>query len=171
MKGAWIAMAVLAACNGNGVVPSRGPAAGRAELIQENRDAVKLEDRDIDLYLKRLGIEAVRSGTGVRYRMLRDSTGPTARPEERVALNYRMELLNGDSLQASLPGRPESFRVAHDQVESGLHEAVQFLSEGDSALVIIPSYRAHGLAGDLDKVPPRSTVVYRLGVVSIKAHE
>jgi FKBP-type peptidyl-prolyl cis-trans isomerase len=55
--------------------------------------------------------------------------------------------------------------VEHDDVESGLHEAVQLLSAGDSAVFILPSFRAHGLAGDRDRIPMRSTVVYRVGVV------
>jgi FKBP-type peptidyl-prolyl cis-trans isomerase len=52
-------------------------------------------------------------------------------------------------------------------VESGLHEAIQLLSPGDSALFIIPSYRAHGLVGDMEQIPMRSTVVYHIGLVRL----
>ena len=58
-----------------------------------------------------------------------------------------------------------------DNVESGLHEAIQHLSPGDSAVIVIPSYRAHGLIGDQDKVPMRSSVVYRIGLVSVTPDE
>jgi FKBP-type peptidyl-prolyl cis-trans isomerase len=54
-----------------------------------------------------------------------------------------------------------------DNVESGLHEAIQLLSPGDSALFVIPSYRAHGLIGDQDRIPMRSTLVYRVGLVAV----
>ena len=37
----------------------------------------------------------------------------------------------------------------------------------DSAIIVIPSYRAHGLIGDQDRIPMRSSIVYRLGVVAI----
>ncbi|MBK8226789.1 MAG: FKBP-type peptidyl-prolyl cis-trans isomerase [Flavobacteriales bacterium] len=66
------------------------------------------------------------------------------------------------------PEGPEGFLVEEDNVESGLHEAIQQLSVGDSAIIIIPSYRAHGLIGDQDRVPPRSTVVYRIGLAGIR---
>jgi FKBP-type peptidyl-prolyl cis-trans isomerase len=52
-------------------------------------------------------------------------------------------------------------------VESGLHEGVQLLSPGDSAILVIPSYRAHGLIGDQDRIPMRSSVVYRVGLVKL----
>jgi FKBP-type peptidyl-prolyl cis-trans isomerase len=41
------------------------------------------------------------------------------------------------------------------------------LSPGDSALFIIPSYRAHGLVGDMEQIPMRSTVVYHIGLVRL----
>ncbi|HRH38295.1 MAG TPA: FKBP-type peptidyl-prolyl cis-trans isomerase, partial [Flavobacteriales bacterium] len=113
----------------------------------------------------------IQSGTGVRYRLIRDVTGDTIVPGEWAKVNYRMELLNGDTAYMSDPGKPESFLVEMDDVESGLHEAIQHLSAGDSAIIIIPSYRAHGLIGDRNKVPPRSTVVYHIGLVAATPDE
>jgi FKBP-type peptidyl-prolyl cis-trans isomerase len=75
-------------------------------------------------------------------------------------------LLNGDTCYRTANGA-ETFRVEHDEVESGLHEAIQHLSEGDSAIIVIPSHRAHGLAGDMAKVPMRSTVVYAIGLETL----
>lgn len=136
--------------------------------MSTNRDAVKLEDRDIRLYVERHGLQPTRSGTGVWHQLLRDVPGERVRPGEWAQVRYRMELLNGVTAYTSDPEGPESFLVEMDHVESGLHEGIQHLSPGDSAILIIPSYRAHGLIGDLDKVPPRSTVVYFIGLAGIK---
>ncbi|MEO8591650.1 MAG: FKBP-type peptidyl-prolyl cis-trans isomerase [Flavobacteriales bacterium] len=163
-----IAMVILAGCGSHGntaVEPQEAPKP--IDLFAENRDAVKLENRDIDLYAQRNSLELEKSGTGVRHRLLRDSAGPTARPGEWATVNYRMELLNGDSAYASEPGKPESFKIEEDDVESGLHEAIQKLSPGDSAVIIIPSYRAYGLIGDQQRVPMRSSVVYHIGLVKV----
>jgi FKBP-type peptidyl-prolyl cis-trans isomerase len=160
---------MLMACGGDGRVPIRHP--GRtpdaADLLRENREAVRLEQHDIDLFAKRTGLDLKTTGTGVRYLLLRDSAGPTAKPDQWAKVNYTVVLLNGDSAYATEPGRPESFLVEMDQVESGLHEAIQLLSTGDSAVIVIPSYRAHGLIGDQERIPMRSSIVYRLGVVSV----
>lgn len=161
-------LALFLGCGNDGRVPVVQRTAPTAEqLIQENRDAIKLEDRDIDLYLDRYGIDAQHSARGIRYKVLRDVPGETVRSGQWAVVNYRVELLNGDTAYATEKGKPESFKVEMDDVESGLHEAIQFLSPGDSAVIIIPSYRAHGLIGDMDRIPMRSSVVYRVGLVKV----
>jgi len=163
---------LLGACGGDGLVPvvRRDEASPTRDekMFRQNREAVILEDRDIDLLVERHAWPAEATPTGVRYVIRRDVPGETIRPEQWATVNYRVELVNGDTAYATEPGHPESFRVEHDDVESGLHEAIQLLSPGDSATFIIPSYRAHGLIGDLDRIPPRSTVVYHIGLVSIQ---
>ena len=61
----------------------------------------------------------------------------------------------------------DRFLVEMDDVESGLHEAIQLMSPGDSAVVLIPSYRAHGLIGDQDRIPMRSSLVYHIGLLKL----
>lgn len=168
MKAPIVAWCLLMACGGGASDPVRAVRPPERDLVKENRDAVRLEDRDIDLYAQRNGLELATSGTGVRHRLLRDAEGANVRPEQWATVNYRVELLNGDTAYSSPAGKPESFLVEMDDVESGLHEAVQLMSVGDSAVVIIPSYRAHGLIGDMDKVPMRSSVVYWIGLVKVR---
>lgn len=169
MKTALLCLfALVMACGGrDGRVPvvQRQQPSGE-ELIQENRTAVKLEDRDIALYVDRHGLQVAKTGRGVRYQLLRDVEGPTVKPGQWAFVHYRSELLNGDTAYAS-EGAAEAFMVEMDEVESGLHEGVQYLSPGDSAVLIIPSYRAHGLIGDLDRIPPRSSVVYYIGLARV----
>ena len=165
---AFIALVLLTGCGEDATV-DQVVSPPPVDLLQENRDAIKLENRDIDLYVQRHELQMLTSGTGVRRQVLRDVEGPNARPGEWATVNYRMELLNGDSAYASAAGQPESFKVEEDDVESGLHEAIQELSAGDSAIIIIPSYRAHGLIGDQQRVPMRSSVVYHIGLVKVTA--
>jgi FKBP-type peptidyl-prolyl cis-trans isomerase len=54
-----------------------------------------------------------------------------------------------------------------DNVENGLHEAIQYLRVGDKAKIILPSYLAHGLTGDSDKIPPMASVLYDIELVEI----
>ena len=110
----------------------------------ENQRAMRIEERDIKDYVERLHLGVRTSGTGVRWQLLRDVPGDTARPDQLVRVAYRMELIDGTVAYESARGAPESFRVEHDEVESGLHEGIQHLSPGDSAIIIIPSHRASG---------------------------
>ncbi|MBK6628318.1 MAG: FKBP-type peptidyl-prolyl cis-trans isomerase [Flavobacteriales bacterium] len=161
---------LFTACAGGDAPPARtgtSPSPRTPAFVEQNQEANRIEARDLSNYAARRGLRTHVSGTGVHHVLLRDQPGDTARPGQWVAMNYRMELLNGTLCSASEPGHPESFQVELDHVESGLHEAVQHLSPGDSAVILIPSYRAHGLIGDMDKVPPRSSIVYHIGLVSL----
>jgi FKBP-type peptidyl-prolyl cis-trans isomerase len=159
---------VACACgNGRDRTEQQPRPVDRDRLLEDNKRYARLERQDIDAYVMRHGLEMEDTGTGTRVKLLRDMEGATARPGQMATVNYRMELLDGTLCYASEPGRPESFRIEMDDVESGLHEAVQHMSPGDSAIVVIPSHRAHGLIGDMNRVPGRSTVVYRIGLVAL----
>jgi len=137
-------------------------------LLEENRRMAEREERDIQEWIERQGTLMEATGTGLRYKLLRDVAGDAARPGQVAVLNYAVYLLNGDTCYASLPGAPASFRIEHADVESGLHEGVQHLSVGDSAVLVIPSALAFGLLGDRDKIPMRSTLVYHIGLVAVE---
>lgn len=137
-------------------------------LMDENRRMAEREERDIREWLARQGTAMVSTGTGLRYKLVRDVPGDTARPGQVAVINYAVFLLNGDTAYTSAPGGPASFRIEHADVESGLHEGIQHLSVGDSAVLVIPSALAFGLVGDRDKIPMRSTVIYHVGLVALR---
>lgn len=137
-------------------------------LVQINKRSMEMEARDIDNYIRRHELSTTETGTGVHLKFFEDVEGPSPKPEQEVLIEYTISLLNGRQCYASKAGEPEAFVVEHDQVESGLHEAVQLLSPGDSALVIIPSAMAHGLVGDLDQIPMRSTIIYNIRLLALR---
>lgn len=137
-------------------------------LVDENKRMAEREESDIRDWLERQGVPMISTGTGLRYKLVRDIPGDTAKPGQLAVLNYAVYLLNGDTCYASTPGTPGSFRIEHADVESGLQEGVQHLSVGDSAVLVIPSALAFGLLGDRDKIPMRSTVVYHIGLVALE---
>ncbi len=65
-------------------------------------------------------------------------------------------------------GTPIDFLVEMDNVESGLHEAITYLKEGDKAFIILPYYLAHGLLGDNDKIPPLSPALYDIELIAVE---
>ena len=160
----------LFSCEDDAVIQAevRGEKDAQDTLVSLNKDAMRLEQRDILNYIRRRELETIETGTGVHLRLIEDYPGPNIKPGQEVLIEYRISLLNGKECYANEPGLPESFVVEHDHVESGLHQAIQYLSPGDSALVIIPSGLAHGLVGDLDKIPMRSTIVYDLRLLDVR---
>lgn len=172
MRALWsLPLFALACTSRPGPPPAKVGSGGTPQhdevLMAENRDLARMEERDMDGWEQRHGRTLQRTGSGVRIGIIEDAPGPQAKAGQIAVVDFAVELIDGRQCYAS-PGEPREFLIEQDNVESGLHEAVQFLGPGDSAVIVIPSHRAHGLVGDLDKIPPRSTVIYRLRLLSVR---
>ena len=138
-------------------------------MINRNKEWAIQERAVIDDYVSRKQWNVITTGTGLRYVIYQhgDTLKPTAKDGQIVTVDYKIYLLENDSLCYASEGIPESFKVAMDNVESGLHEAMSYLRVGDKAKIILPSYLAFGLIGDMDKVPPQSPLVYDIFLLKI----
>jgi FKBP-type peptidyl-prolyl cis-trans isomerase FkpA len=112
------------------------------------------------------------TGTGVFYQIFRTKASDRSRkivPGDRVSLTYTLKLLDGTVCYSSAKSGLKQFVVEKSQAEQGLHETVQLLHPGDSALVVIPPHRAFGLVGDGNRIPPGATLVYEIRVDAVSA--
>jgi FKBP-type peptidyl-prolyl cis-trans isomerase len=117
--------------------------------------------------MERRGFKMEHTGTGLRYMILNPGTDPKASSGMRAKVNYRVELLDGTLCYSSDSLGPHVFKVDEDQIESGIHEGIKLLGKGGKAKFILPSHLAHGLLGDQDKIPAKSSVVYDIEVVEL----
>ena len=134
-------------------------------LERANKYLVSQEKETIDKYIENRKIDMVETGTGLRYRIVNQGDGEKIKTGDIVSLDYEVRLLNDDLLYSSDETGRKIFVSGRGGVESGLEEAVLLLHKGDEAEIIIPSHLAHGLLGDGDKIPPRTTIVYKVKVV------
>jgi len=141
----------------------------KKDLEQENRRISTTENEDIENYVRRRGWPFFNTGTGLRIAIYEKGEGRRPQSGDVVWVAYSVSLLNGQECYRSAPDELESFIVDFDRVESGLHEAMKYLREGDRAFLIIPSHLAFGLLGDSDKIPSYSTVVYDLYLAEVES--
>lgn len=122
----------------------------------------------IDEYVQRKQWSMKETGTGVRYGIYYSENGVEIESGDIVELEYTLELLDGTLISKTENGETETVLVDKDIVESGLHEALKYLHQGDKAKLIIPSHMAYGLTGDLDKIPGFSTLVYDIKIIDVR---
>jgi FKBP-type peptidyl-prolyl cis-trans isomerase FkpA len=139
----------------------------KESLIKINKTLAHEEALAIDNYIARRGLKMERTGTGLRYMIIKPGKGAFAKAGMRATVNYRIELLDGTFCYSSDSLGPQSFVVDQDQIESGIHEGIKLLSKGAKAKFILPSHLAHGLLGDQDKIPAKSSVVYDIEVIDL----
>ncbi len=138
------------------------------KLITANKMYVQQESDEIDQYIKHRGWKMTETGTGLRYMITQKGNGAAAVPEKHAKVNYKISLLDGKICYSSDSAGAKVFLIGRDNVESGLHEGIQLLHVGDKAIFILPSYLAHGLLGDGSKIPPKSSVIYDIELLSIR---
>ena len=138
----------------------------KVRLEEANKNWVQHEKAVIDEFIKNSGKEFVETGTGLRYRIVNHGEGILIKTGDVVTMEYEMGLLNGDIVYSSDNEGLRILEVGRGGVESGLEEALLHLHRGDSAEIIIPSYLAHGLTGDGDRIPPRSIILYKVRIIN-----
>lgn len=140
-----------------------------SSLIEANKMYVKRESDEIDQYVAHRNWKMTTTGTGLRYMITKRGEGkinPTE--DQRVMVDYKISLLDGTVCYTSEKDGPKEFMVGKDNIESGLHEGIQYMHEGDQATFILPSHLAHGLMGDGNKIPAKASVLYEIRLISIR---
>jgi FKBP-type peptidyl-prolyl cis-trans isomerase len=133
-----------------------------------NKKLVNRDMTEIRVYIDSLGIDAKTTQTGLWYFISNRGEGPNAQKRQIISLKYKVSLLDGTVCYNSESDGLKVFEVGHGGVESGLEEGVLMLNKGSKAIFILPPYLAHGLLGDDNKIPARSSIVYEVEVLSIE---
>jgi FKBP-type peptidyl-prolyl cis-trans isomerase len=146
----------------------------KEDLLVTNKEWFIQEQADIDNFVNRHRWNMIKTGTGIRYVVYKKAdtiNNPLAVPGQIAVVNFEVRLLENDSLCYESHDSSQWFLIEMDNVENGLHEAIQYLRKGDKSKIILPSYLAHGLSGDLDKIPPLTPVLYDIELVDITTKE
>lgn len=139
------------------------------KLIDANKMYVKRESDEIDQYVNHRNWKMITTGTGLRYMITKKGEGTMpARKEQIAKVYYKISLLDGTLCYSSEKDGPKEFVIGKDNIESGIHEGIQYLHEGDEAIFILPSHLAHGLTGDGNKIPAKASVIYEIKLISLK---
>jgi FKBP-type peptidyl-prolyl cis-trans isomerase len=138
--------------------------------IEMNSQWIKDEAFRIDQYCKRQGLKTDITNSGLRYMVINSSgSGDYPIPGDDVVLSYDVRLMDPNKTMCyhSDSNGLAKFKIEQAMVENGLHEVVTYLKKGDSALVILPHYLAHGVTGDSRKIPPLASVLYFIKLVDV----
>ncbi len=138
------------------------------KLLEANKEAVKIENDQIDKLIIDSGWQMNKTATGLRYQLIEKGNGPKTARGKIVQFEYEIRLITGELIYSSKQTGLKEFRIGRGGVESGLEEGILLLNVGDKVRFIIPSYLAHGLSGDQDKIPPKATLIYTLKLIDLK---
>jgi len=144
------------------------PGALKESLVRANQHVVGTEDEQIRNLVNRYGWQMKETGTGLRYLIYHKGNGQNAETGDMANIHYEVRLITGDIVYSSQESGIKKFRIGSGGVESGLEEGILLLHQGDKAKMILPSHLAWGLIGDQNKIPPKSTLIYDLELISLE---
>jgi FKBP-type peptidyl-prolyl cis-trans isomerase len=137
------------------------------ELIKGNRKQHAHEMQSIKSFIAAKQWPMQETATGLHYWIYDLGKGAQALKDQHVLIAYKISLLDGTLCYEATPANPKDVFIGHDNVETGLHEALQLMHEGDKAKFIFPSHLAFGFTGDSGKIPQNASVIYDIHLIQI----
>ena len=132
---------------------------------------LKVDDAALQDYMKKNSLDMQKdpSGSGMYYKIIKPGTGPTAKPGQKVSVNYIGTLLNGKMFDSSdKQGKPFEFTLGRGEVIPGWDKGVALLNKGSRAIFLIPSTLAYGQRGAGADIPADSPLKFEVELVDIK---
>lgn len=135
----------------------------KEQVVRVNKQLLQKESDEMDFYAKMHQLPVTKTASGIRFYVYEASAkGDSIREGMRIDLDFEISLLDGTLCYSSKTEGRRTVQVDHDDVESGIHRGLKYLKRGDKAIFLIPSPLAHGLLGDMNKIPPQSPIVVDL---------
>jgi FKBP-type peptidyl-prolyl cis-trans isomerase len=134
-----------------------------------NKELAIEQDLDIDLYFSQHENWDIQvTGTGLRVVILKKTDGEYPKAGMNVRTHYKVSLLDGTEVYQTASDEDDIFLIDKSEMESGIHEGIKLMRIGEKAKLVFPSYLAHGLVGDMDKIPPLSPLVVDIELIGIE---
>lgn len=107
--------------------------------------------------------------SGLRYFIYKKglSTEPLCKAEDVAFVSLKIQVMEDGTVCYETEEGLDEIKIDRNDYESGLNEALKLMRKGDRAKLILPNHLAHGLAGDLGKIPPLSILLIDLSLEDV----
>ncbi len=132
---------------------------------RRNADVLAAEQEKLDNYVAANELDLTTTESGLRYVIHEEGTGPTPEFNQLVNVKYRGTTLDGNEFDAGT----YEFPIGNGVVIQGWDEGIGYLNEGAKATLYIPSNLGYGSRGSGGAIPPFSTLIFEVELLSIKS--
>lgn len=146
----------------------------RMQQLMKEKEAEKqkLGAKNLELGKKFLDSNAKAPGvkvtsSGLQYRIIKQGTGASPKPEDKVKVNYEGKLISGKIFDSSFErGQPIEFPL--NGVIKGWTEGLQLMKEGGEAIFYIPSELGYGERGAGDAIGANEVLIFKVDLLKVE---
>lgn len=137
----------------------------KAEAAEKGKAAKQDGEKFLAENGKKEGV--ITTASGLQYQVLREGNGQSPKATDTVECHYEGTLIDGTKFDSSYDrGQTATFRL--NQVIAGWTEGLQLMKEGGKYRFFIPYELGYGERGAGASIPPFSTLVFDVELVSVK---
>ncbi len=141
----------------------------KEKSLQFNKDLALEQEIAISLFLEQhKDWDMVKTGSGLQYVYIKKGTGDYAQVGLIAEVEMAVSLLDGTECYKTEKDEYQEFIIDKSDIETGVQEGIKKMRIGDHVKMIIPSHLAHGLVGDLDKIPPLTIILVDIHLIGLK---
>jgi peptidylprolyl isomerase len=172
LKGIFLSVVLMLVCVGvlvftqisgqkDAAIGNSSPAQPTTTVTQENNTPIKSNTMS--------EANAVTTASGLKYIELQEGTGATPQTGQTVEVHYVGTLENGTKFDSSRDrSKAFSFKIGTGQVIKGWDEGLSTMKVGGRRQLIIPSELGYGARGAGGVIPPNSTLIFDVELISVK---
>ena len=106
-------------------------------------------------------------GSKVQYKVIKEGTGEKPQATSKVKVNYEGKLVDGTVFDSSYKrNKPAVFEC--NRVIPGWTQALTNMPVGSTWEIYIPYELGYGIRGAGEKIPPFSTLIFKVELLSIE---
>lgn len=137
----------------------------KAEAAEKGKAAKQEGEKFLAENGKKEGV--ITTASGLQYQVLREGNGQSPKATDTVECHYEGTLIDGTKFDSSYDrGQTATFPL--NQVIAGWTEGLQLMKEGGKYRFFIPYELGYGERGAGASIPPFSTLVFDVELVSVK---
>jgi len=140
------------------------------ELAQKRRAAQAVKLADLGKMILGMAASepgAVKTGSGLVYKSLKEGSGASPTAIDTVKVHYRGNLVDGQEFDSSYK-RNEPAEFPLNGVIKCWTEGVQKMKPGGKAKLVCPPDIAYGVQGNGSVIPPNSTLIFEVELLEVK---
>ena len=132
--------------------------------MKKNQEVRQASENFLAENKKNKGVKLTPSG--LQYKVIREGTGKSPGPDDKVKVHYRGTLIDNTQFDASYDrGQPISFPL--NGVIKGWQEGLQLMKEGAKYIFYIPSNLAYGEQGAGQSIPGGAALIFEVELLEV----